>query len=530
VPARQLQSILETVPLLLELGRPEGVLLTLKHAFEKAKTRADFLLVFHSSLRLTLTFRQQHLSFFLLLCYRAGNREVCLALLESAQPSQEINLYLAWSLADKTPQEALDLCKNVNPAEFSRELNSILLRTVARATAHLRDPDWQLVYQKTQLQLQGRELGLCHLEYGYFLTRMGEEIAARSEYAKALGLLEYDHHFAAHLNHSIGISCLRHDQLEKADHYLTCAVVLIKHPDAHAFRATAWLGLAMLRRAQGEYVVALEAFQTALHLASDPADQISALRGLGHCYRCMGQPDEALVYLEKTLETKGSPPTDELYADLAAAQLQLGNPQAAFNMLERVVNTREETDRRTMLEALLAIQAGKPPTQKLESLDAKRLWVREECQIFPELGRYFTFDPVPKFGIVVETDGAIRFRTHTHPIDFSSKHLGAALVVYLALHKHKADTERLLEALEIRGKTTRERKKTLNKAAHAFCAAVGWKQALVVKKEIYQLAPTLGWQQQLPNPSRADFFCEGRDDPFIAEWRLAHEIDKPKRK
>ena len=64
------------------------------------------------------------------------------------------------------------------------------------------------------------------------------------------------------------------------------------------------------------------------------------------------------------------------------------------------------------------------------------------------------------------------------------------------------------------------RRKALSAAVAALRELLGWPGALTVDGGVLRLSDAPRWEEPtLPGPGWEDFFCEGRFDPWVLEWR-----------
>jgi tetratricopeptide (TPR) repeat protein len=523
-----LADCLESVTDLLLIQNWDGLRRTLHQALSVVKDRRDGLELQDAMLRVPLHVKAtpDWRRMAARAAYRSGDLKACLELLEASEGEPFLMPFRAWVASEmERYEEALQLSEALLKRTEPEDAD-IALRVRCFALAQLSRPEWVTAYEQSLRLLTGRQRGLALLEFGAFRTLSGDDAAARSCYAEALGVLRDDKHFAAHLNYNMAVACLRLERLDDALRYADASIGAASHEDGARFAARSWSGLGAVQRARGEWPRALHSYDKAVLQATDSDDRMQAWRGQARTLRAVGRPDDALLSLYEAKEFR--PDHAALYVDLAAAKLQLGDVQGASAALERVgdgIHTQDR-GRKRLLEAELARRAGDEAAalKCLRGLERTRSWVREERFCFPALFALLADAPLrqERMRVRVVTDGALRVVINDCPLVVRIGHREASLLARLVVVGVPLTTERLLEDLDVPGRDARLRSQALNRAKGQLCDALGWKAAIHVVRGVYALDEAVDWSPQLPVSGRTDAFCDGLYDPWVLEWREAN--------
>lgn len=522
-----LADCLESVTDLLLIQHWEGLRRTLHQALCLVNNRRDGLELQSAMLRVPLSVKvtPDWRRMVARAAYRSGDSKACLELLEASERAPFLMAFRAWvALEMERFDQALQLSQAVLEGTDGEDAD-IALRVRCFALAQLNRPGWPAAYEQSLPLLTGRQRGLALLEFGAFRTLSGDDAAARSCYAQALGVLREDKHFAAQLNYNTAVACLRLELLDDALRYAAASRDAASHEDGTRFAARSWSGLGAVQRARGEWPRALHSYDKAVLQASDADDRMQAWRGQARTLRAVGKADAALAVLYEAHAFKAD--HDALHVDIAAAKLQFGDLRGAEAALQaaKAAGHAEDHARVTLLRAELARCAGDETLalKLLGGLELTRTWAREERSCFPALFALLGETPQHRraMRVCVLMDGAVRVSINDCPLIGSLGNREASLLARLVIAGMPLTTERLLEDLEVSGRDPRRRSQTLNRAKQQLCDALGWKTAVRVTRGAYALDEAVSWTHQLPVLERSDAFCDGLYDPWVLEWRQA---------
>lgn len=522
-----LADCLESVTPLLLIQNWDGLRRTLSQALLLVKDRRDGLELQDAmrlvplSVKATPAWRRMTAR----AAYRSGDLTACLELLQNSEGSPSLMPFRAWVAAEMHRfDQALQLSDAVL-TDTDADDADIAVRVRCFALARLNRPEWPAAYEQSLLFLTGRQRGLALLEFGAFRTLSGDDAAARSCYAQALGVLRDDKHFTAQLNYNMAVACLRLELLDDALRYALASRDAASFDDGARFAARSWSGLGAVQRSRGEWPRALHAYDNAVLQATDPDDRMQAWRGLAQTLRTLGKADAALAVLYEAHEFQ--PDHGALHIDIAAAKLQLGDLNGARAALQAAsdADPAEDHARAALLTAELARCAGDEvlAVESLNGLELTRTWAREERLCFPALFALLGEAPRqrPRMRVCVMMDGAVRVSINDGPLIGNFGTREASLLARLVMANVPLTMERLLEDLEVSGRDARRRSQTLSRTKQRLCEALGWKTAVRVTRGVYALDDGVTWMHQLPVLERSDAFCDGLYDPWVLEWREA---------
>jgi tetratricopeptide (TPR) repeat protein len=382
-------------------------------------------------------------------------------------------------------------------------------RTVAEARSVLGVVGWHEAFDEACLRLEGRALGTCLIAFGYHLERHGEAVAARRVWLEALGLMAKDAYYLAWIHFDLGRSYVRELHPEAESHMLE-AQRLARTPRAVAFASRAALGVGLVRRVLGEWSRAEASYREAVKLAVEPFDRQQALRGLGHTLRLANQPSRAL---EPLLEATRCWPSERMaqsswvFADVAAAQVQLGDVAGALEALEHTGEVRGEDLERTLIVRAELARRERDANTALELLRDVRfgtLWAREESTCFAELFKLGDAlglgvpESLPRpngLHVQVNALGVLRVRVNGRDVPIKPVSRAGELLVLL-LERGGSDTvEHLLEALypNVARFALRGKKQALSGLVRDLRAALGWEGSVQALGGAYRLDPDAHW-------------------------------------
>lgn len=382
-------------------------------------------------------------------------------------------------------------------------------RTVAEARSGLGMAGWREAFEEARSRLAGRALGTCLIAFGYGLDRHGEAVAARRVWLEALGLMKKDPYYTAWIHQELGRSYLRELHPEAEWHMLEVQRAARK-PGAAAFAAGAALGVGLVRRVLGEWSRAEASYREALRLAVEPFDRQQALRGLGHTLRLAGQPSRAL---EPLLEATQCWPSERetgrswVFADVAAAQAQLGDVVGALEALERTGEVHDEDLERTLIVRAELARHKQDANAALKALRGVRfgtLWAREERACFAELfklgdalglGLPETLPRPNGLRVQVNALGVLRVRVNGRDVPIKPVSRTGELLVLL-LERGGSDTvEHLLDALypNVDRSVQRLKKQALSWLVRDLRDVLGWEGSVQALGGAYRLDPEAHW-------------------------------------
>jgi len=381
----------------------------------------------------------------------------------------------------------------------------------------------------------------CHCETGDYDT-------AQRLWLEALPCFERDAYFQSWIHYNLGITTLRRGDFFEAQRHLTRAVEFSEQPEAQPFRGVALLGLALLRRTQGEWVRAAQLYQDALKHTTELAQiltvevaYLKSLRLSGDRFQalerataaCLRFPDHAPLRVAKAAVHLAWQQTVQAHSELEG--LEPLTLISSTRWLYALV--RGELHRQT--ENWEAMHAA------LEDVPLETLQVREEIRFFPELFEALaTRRPVPQplevtpLSVEVMAEGPVGVRVSGEAVRLPATGRAAELLLVLLEQGGRATLDHLITALfdehhEERTPQGRERRR---KAVTAFVrelrAALGWEGSVRFERSsgIYALDRSEGvtWvydiDQRRAQNRTPKAFASGIDSNWVTDLRELWEI------
>ncbi|WP_216322741.1 tetratricopeptide repeat protein [Deinococcus aestuarii] len=406
----------------------------------------------------------------------------------------------------------------------------VAARFRACALEALGRPEWPEAFAEAYRISGRRDRGLLSLEWGVALIRAGQEGAAREILARALPELRGDDRALTLTLANLGIACLRTGDLEAAERALREAVRMGTSGEGVGHVSTAWRGLGGLYLRWGQWARAEHAYAQAIRTSDNVPDSVMAMRSSAEVMRLRGHLDEALSRLHDALRHEGVPDgmPHPLYIDLAALSVRLGHQDSAADLLALARHARLQDDwRETVVRAELCRLGGEEAVagELLCRLEAPAWWTDLEAQVFPEVFTLVGRQPQSRVWTArLSADGPLRLKMNGRSVELSPVRPAASLLAFLVAHRGSAATERVLEALDLPGNGERQRRQALSRVVTELRAVLGWPGAVQSSGTLLTLSPEVCWEPLLlPPPEHADTFCEGRLDPWVVDWRSAHE-------
>ncbi|MCS7057333.1 MAG: tetratricopeptide repeat protein [Meiothermus sp.] len=437
-------------------------------------------------------------------------------------------LYRAWALnrAGRS-QESLGLLERIEQL-LEPENRGQWLRFKAEAMARLHQPGWQEVYAQASQCLKGSELGRCLHDWGYYLYRQGQTAEARSLWGKALAHVHHDPYYQAWLHHNLGITVL-HSHPEEAEYHLLQAAELSKRKEAGDFRARALCGLAAVRRTLGEWERALKSYHAAVQAAKETDDLRVAYQGIGLTLRLMGKPAEALAYFWKA---HAAEPLDEVYVDIAIANLMLNNPNAA----ETALNQARQIGPRAAMKALLAraeLARRKKKTEALAALlgqiEWSQPWLLEEQACLPALfaeARQRGYLEGPRnrarpLEVEVRAGGVLQVKVNGREIPLSPTSRAGEVLVLLLENGGEATLDQLMDQLYPEEIHRHKARRAIWPHIERLREALGWERSVEARGGTYRLDPRARWRYDMRDPRvrRKGKFMEGVFSNWVQQRR-----------
>lgn len=283
----------------------------------------------------------------------------------------------------------------------------------------------------------------------------------------------------------------------------------------------------------GQYARALHAFEESVRYAQFPDIRVIALCSQARTLALMNRRDEAL---DKAYEAAahmrvleaGSHPVllnvalvRLLIQDLVGAREALGraNPVQVddifFSQFLWADLLRREGD----------LQAAQEMIDRADAAQFQR-W-RHTGLLFPEVYamRGVVIPPYPEWQVRVSLNGPVRAWMGQEELSLRSTRPVAGLLALLVYSGGQVSRERALDALDLPGKTADARRKALSAAVAELREVLGWPGSVVVVGGLLRLSDEPKWlEPELPPPGREDFFCEGRFDPWVTDWRSEKQL------
>jgi tetratricopeptide (TPR) repeat protein len=345
---------------------------------------------------------------------------------------------------------------------------------------------WERCFLTALQKLQGRALGICHMEFGNAYFLMQNLTAAQTQYTLAYHLLQKDRHYAAWLKYNLGVVALELG-LPEAESHLFEVFGLSQHPEASHFEARAWAGLGAVRRSHGEWSRAVYAYQKAVEKSHELDDRLDALCGLAQTWRCAGEINHALNALHEAIDLDNGEKTNKIRVLLAAAHLQRSELGEAKKWLGGITTPTGETALRLVVvqAELERLATGQIPNT-IAQLPLERRCIQDEMRCLPQL---FAANPKPPkpMQVQVRALGTLEVRVAGRLTWLKPTSRAAELLVFLLEHAGNASSERICAALYPNNNNQRNAEKNLWVIAQQLRDALGWAESIKNTGKAYSL-------------------------------------------
>jgi tetratricopeptide (TPR) repeat protein len=368
--------------------------------------------------------------------------------------------------------------------------------------------DWKNTWIEVRSRLQGRDLGVALLDEVHQLLESGDGLQAQQSAFEAISLLKDDPYHLAWAQHALGMSYLRENQLERAEHALEQAESISRKRRAKAFRPRALCGMGSLRRLQGDLPLAETHFREAIKHAKEPDDLSEALWGVGHVLRLQHKPGQALEQFKRALRVSTSAKWIEIHR--ALAHLMLENTVEAREAIVRAGKVIGATRHRLIVaRAELARLEGNTELalEELQSLPMDSVTARDESGLFTELfsmlelkqtGREQISLLLERRKIEISCLEQMSIRVNGRPITIRRTSKGAHLLRVLLQANETLGIEALVQHLWPESpELDRDKKiKQLSQTAREVRDLLGWREAIIADDRTYRLDPDTDWHIQ----------------------------------
>ena len=531
-----LRDVLALLPDLIRNQAFGAARLNLEHGFRAAKRMLDFQALLEQTRQVPQAVLLEDDAWAVLMARLLSRTRQVQALLDLSElvlqrfPVSVVLAHRAWALLQTQQYEAsLELSERC--VHLGLEVG-LARRLRAEAMAGLGQTGWRDAFALARQSLEGRALGLCLLEEGYWLARHGDEVAALHCFSAALPRFDDDAYYRAWLNYNLGLLCLRDWRSETEGFFLQLQLDA-NHAEAKGFQARAFCGLGAARRAYGEWDRAATAYRQASKLAREDNDKRQAWRGLGFTQRLQGHHANAFANLKRALDVPGS---TWVHVDFAALHAQLGQFPKARTHLELAGELNgEDQDRASIVMAALEQHDGDPQAARarLQTLPRDRLWVREEQTCFPALFALLEPEsrpaPLPRADrtrIEIQACGVLRVTVNGRAIPIRPSGQTAKLLVLLLEGSDRAQSTAYLTD-KLYGQDARKNQATLSSLVRALKTLLGWACIQTLNKA-YRLDTTAEWcydaQERRARGERIERFLEGADAAWIDDIRRHGQI------
>lgn len=408
---------------------------------------------------------------------------------------------------------------------------AVAARYRAQALVRSGAPGWREAYGEALRLAQGRDRALARLDYAVALAWLEEDRSARPEFAQAAAEFSGDPWGQAFSWSNLGIICQRLGDLQGAERALLQAQKWAGKESTGQHLMAVQRGFGSVYRAYGEYPRAQHAYQEALRLSITVEDRVAALLGEARTLALWGRSDEALSTLYDAAGQAGQLGPDggdhRVFASVAAIRLLLGDQVGAQAALSRAGGlTRDDAHLAAVVHAELLRRQGSEENARdlLAERNMRPEWVGETARLFPAL---FTLvgvratSPAP-WTAEVNAEGPVTVRMHGELLPLRPQRPEAALLVLLLLEGGALRRERVQDALDLPGRDENARRKALSRVVGDLREVLGWPGSVLTGDGLLRLSTELSWVLHTPAPEQAEWFCEGRVDPWVEDWRLQH--------
>ncbi|GAA0499588.1 hypothetical protein GCM10008937_03570 [Deinococcus depolymerans] len=401
---------------------------------------------------------------------------------------------------------------------------SLTLTQLAGAAAMLDHPHWKELYRFQIAESLPFYRGMARVQFAFDLQQHLELGEATSELTWALGDLRHDPTTSTYVYRTLVSIALDTNQPGAALKTLRKAESVAQDG---LLSSELFLSRVLLTVSLAQYPITVHTAISAREHASAPDRLASTLVMGAKALALMGQTFEAVLMAQEAaaLHRVLDSGRHAILNHLTLAYLHAGDLPRAQEALSRADSYAQHAGTLSWLaRAECARQAGGEPLPPGDGIRAQLAtlrwsWVRAYLPALLEQYGVVTFTP-PEWTVRVSLAGPVRVWMSGDELPLRSTRPEAGLLALLVTAGGQVSRERALDALDLPGRTPTARRKALSAAAAALRGLLGWPQALSVDGGVLRLSDGPRWEEPtLPERGREDFFCEGRFDPWVLEWR-----------
>ncbi|ALW88499.1 hypothetical protein [Deinococcus actinosclerus] len=445
-------------------------------------------------------------------------------LLDARPPGQLLPFRAHLHLIHRRSDLALNLARLSVLQAPDGPTRSVTLTQLAGAAALLNLPTWKELYRFQIAQAPPIYRGLARVQFAFDLQHHQEVGEATTELTRALGDLRHDPTTSTYVYRTLVSIALDTNQPGAALNALRKAESIAQDG---LLASELFLPRAMLTISLAQYPITLRTAISARECVSAP-DRLAATLVIGaQALALSGQTFEAVLMAQEAaaLHRVLDSGRHAVLNHLTLAYLHAGDLPRAQEALSRADSYSQHAGTLSWLaRAECARQAGGEPLPPSDGIRAQLAtlrwsWVRAYLPALLEQYGVVTFAP-PEWTVRVSLAGPVRVWMSGDELPLRSTRPEAGLLALLVTAGGQVSRERALDALDLPGKTPTARRKALSAAVAALRELLGWPGALTVDGGVLRLSDAPRWEEPtLPGPGREDFFCEGRFDPWVLEWR-----------
>ncbi|BBN94403.1 hypothetical protein [Deinococcus grandis] len=445
-------------------------------------------------------------------------------LLDARPPGQLLPFRAHLHLIHRRSELALNLARFSVLQAPDGPTRSLTLTQLAGAAAMLDHPHWKELYRFQIAQAPPIYRGLARLQFAFDLQHHQEVGEATTELTRALGDLRHDPTSSTYIYRTLVSIALDTSQPGAALNALRKAEAIAQDG---LLASELFLPRALLTLSLTQYPVTLKTAMSAREHISAPDRLASTLVMGSKALALMGQTFEAVLMAQEAAALHRVLDSDRhaILNHLALAYLHAGDLPRAQEALSRADSYSQHAGTLSWLaRAECARQAGGEPLPPGDGIRAQLAtlrwsWVRAYLPALLEQYGVVTFAP-PEWTVRVSLAGPVRVWMSGDELPLRSTRPEAGLLALLVTAGGQVSRERALDALDLPGKTPTARRKALSAAVAALRELLGWPGALTVDGGVLRLSDAPRWEEpSMPGRGREDFFCEGRFDPWVLEWR-----------
>ncbi|GGR86901.1 hypothetical protein [Deinococcus sedimenti] len=401
---------------------------------------------------------------------------------------------------------------------------ALTITQLAGAAAMLHLPAWKELYRFQIAQAPPLYRGIARIQFAFDLQQHLELGEATTELTRALGDLRHDPTTSTYVYRTLVAIALDTNQPGAALNALRKAESVAQ---GGLLASELFLSRALLTLNLTQYPITLETATAAREHISAP-DRLASILAVGsRTLAIMGQRFEAVLMAQEAaaLHRVLDSGRHAILNHLALAYLHAGDLPRGQEALSRADSHSQNAGTLSWLaRAECARQSGGDPLPPGDGIRAQLAtlrwsWVRAYLPALLEQYGVVTFAP-PEWTVRVSLAGPVRVWMSGDELPLRSTRPDAGLLALLVTAGGQVSRERALDALDLPGKTPTARRKALSAAVAALRELLGWPGALTVDGGVLRLSDAPRWEEPaLPGRGREDFFCEGRFDPWVLEWR-----------